>query len=579
MPDYSSSPVRSVVGAICALALIVGLLFVAPPASGLVSCSFAEGRVTVPLTADGDFVIVEQGESGEVLVEGIPCGAATVGNTTTIDVSGGPGNQAVFISLHTGNRMVDWGSINWTVSLGPDLSDDQFEVINQIGDGPIHVVLGASGVDLNADGNLDVVVSGADKSSVSGSAFVNADDIVNAAGNATTGAPWPVDLLVDAQAGNDSIIGGNGDDWVFGGPGDDVVDGGGGTDTWFDMGDLPVIVDLAIRGPQNTGGAGTDTVVNVENIQGGLGDDTLLGNSRNNSLFGSNGDDFLDGRLGPDVLDGGNGTDTCVPDGDTLISCEGSPQDYVALGDSFSSGTGAGTYDSRPSGCRRSFFAYPRVVAREEPAVLLDVVAGDHAACHSAVVADVTSGQLARLTAATDIVTITIGGNDMRFVEIVIACAFSPVPTTPCLAAIAAVNRKVVHAQLRNTLTSLYRSISAAAPNARIFVLGYPLLLSAIPGDCAGLNPIEQVALRLFNVGLNSTIDSAVRQAGRPNVFYLNVNDAFQGSELCTSNAFVNGIVLGRIWESFHPNLDGHDRLAECLALAIETAQLACPAP
>lgn len=285
------------------------------------------------------------------------------------------------------------------------------------------------------------------------------------------------------------------------------------------------------------------------------------------------------------------------PDGSALcpvtIEVSAEPLDYVALGDSFSSGTGAGAYDAGtgfdvPPGqrCFRSFFAFPRVLDREEGAILLDVAAGDHAACHGATVADVVSEQFSRLTQETDIVTITIGGNDLRFSRVAGTCAITP--TFPCLEAVALLNRSPVLSQLRSALVSLYQSMRVAAPNARIFVLGYPLLLSDPPGNCAGLNPIEQAVLRLFEVNLNSTIQSAVLQVfqdGGSNVAYVNVQDAFVGTELCTADSFVNGLVLDPrnprrlVEESFHPNVDGHARLSECLAAAIEVNDLTCVAP
>jgi Ca2+-binding RTX toxin-like protein len=70
-----------------------------------------------------------------------------------------------------------------------------------------------------------------------------------------------------------------------------------------------VTVSLALTTAQNTIGAGTDTLLNIENLRGSSYDDTLIGNAGNNALYGLNGNDKLSGGAGNDLLDGGAGTD------------------------------------------------------------------------------------------------------------------------------------------------------------------------------------------------------------------------------------------------------------------------------
>jgi Ca2+-binding RTX toxin-like protein len=72
-----------------------------------------------------------------------------------------------------------------------------------------------------------------------------------------------------------------------------------------------VTVNLALTTAQNTLGAGTDTLLNIENLSGSsYYNDTLTGNTGNNALYGLGGNDTLDGGAGNDRLDGGAGTDT-----------------------------------------------------------------------------------------------------------------------------------------------------------------------------------------------------------------------------------------------------------------------------
>jgi Ca2+-binding RTX toxin-like protein len=124
--------------------------------------------------------------------------------------------------------------------------------------------------------------------------------------------------------GNDSIFGHGGHDTLEGGAGDDVihtvdshteegwgakssvVDGGQGHDT-ISYQDAPfgVAVDLS-------GGAGTDTVSNVEVAMGSGFSDTMSGSTAADTLFGGGGDDHLDGGDGADYLRGDAGSDRYV---------------------------------------------------------------------------------------------------------------------------------------------------------------------------------------------------------------------------------------------------------------------------
>jgi len=103
------------------------------------------------------------------------------------------------------------------------------------------------------------------------------------------------------STGNDTMTGGNGDDLFLGGAGNDKMDGGPGSDTAA-YGDAAsaVTVDLALTGSQNTIGAGTDTLISIEQLIGSKFNDTLFGNSGNNTLEGGPGNDKLDGRDGYD---------------------------------------------------------------------------------------------------------------------------------------------------------------------------------------------------------------------------------------------------------------------------------------
>jgi Ca2+-binding RTX toxin-like protein len=122
-------------------------------------------------------------------------------------------------------------------------------------------------------------------------------------------------LLGDDQLlggnGNDKLFGSDGNDRLVGGAGNDLLDGGDGA---FDLADYSsaasrVVVDLSLTAAQDTQGAGTDTLVDIEQLLGSQFNDALLGDSVNNVFNGLNGNDSLTGRDGSDRLLGQGGND------------------------------------------------------------------------------------------------------------------------------------------------------------------------------------------------------------------------------------------------------------------------------
>lgn len=126
---------------------------------------------------------------------------------------------------------------------------------------------------------------------------LNADTLIGGLGNDSLNGLNQNDL-VDGGAGNDTLIGGGQNDTLIGGAGNDSLDGGVQTDTaTFGAGNNTV--NLTLTTGQNTG-EGTDILINIENLAGGDGNDSLTGNGFNNQLDGGNGNDTLTGGSGAD---------------------------------------------------------------------------------------------------------------------------------------------------------------------------------------------------------------------------------------------------------------------------------------
>ena len=222
---------------------------------------------------------------------------------------------------------------------------------------------------------------------------------------------------------------------------------------------------------------------------------------------------------------------------------------YVALGDSYSSGLGAGDYISSSGSCDRSTRAYPELWAgANAPASFVSV------ACSGATTADVLSSQLSALSASTTLVSITIGGNDAGFSSIMETCVLSS--TSSCVNAVSNAEAFVA-SQLPARLNTTLQAIRADAPNAKIVVLGYPDLYDlSKSSSCIGLSTTDRTALN----GGADDLDSALAQAAKTNGdTFADVRGQFAGHEICDSGSWLNSVDIFAISSSYHPNASGQE--------------------
>jgi Ca2+-binding RTX toxin-like protein len=182
------------------------------------------------------------------------------------------------------------------------------------------------GADVNGDADS------ADFADESDCIFLDTENVTTGSGNDILDAAWVnnrADNELTGNAGNDLEDGGAGNDQFHEGSaanGSDDMDGGTGSDT-CDYSGRPDAVSVALDGNDNDGGAGEgdncggvltffgefegqpNTQENVENVNGGSGNDILTGSGEANILTGNAGNDWTDGSAGNDVMNGGDGTD------------------------------------------------------------------------------------------------------------------------------------------------------------------------------------------------------------------------------------------------------------------------------
>ena len=231
---------------------------------------------------------------------------------------------------------------------------------------------------------------------------------------------------------------------------------------------------------------------------------------------------------------------------------------YVALGDSFAAGMGAG---DDHGGCARSAeSSYAAVFAADAGVRLLH-----NAACAGKTTDDLVNQQLWALNGDVNLVSVSVGGNDLGVAALATACA--PGPTPDCKADFTAAVDTI--GKLTDKLSATYQAIAEAAPNARIVVTGYPLLFE-LP---ATSNPefATTAAVNTATAALNADAESAVVRQQERGVQIWYVPVSFTNHGVGSSKPWVN--TKGAA--SYHPTAAGYREYARALEAALAGKQQA----
>lgn len=227
-----------------------------------------------------------------------------------------------------------------------------------------------------------------------------------------------------------------------------------------------------------------------------------------------------------------------------VLPAQADDTEYVALGDSFSAGTGtrASTDD-----CYRSPYGYPALIADAQGLTL------DYQACSGAVTADVLNSQVGALSSETSLVTMTIGGNDVGFADVVTECAL-PGWLSDCEGAIAD-GRAILQHDLPGRYDDVIAAIDAGAPNADVRIAGYPHLFNGQDCNAATFFSAEEMAeLNAATDELDALVQAKTTAAGHT---FVDPRGAFAGHAVCDDVEWINGLSWP-IVESFHPNREGN---------------------
>jgi Ca2+-binding RTX toxin-like protein len=252
------------------------------------------------------------------------------------------GTRGVYVDLEASTATDPFSDTDILISIEAVTGTNQNDIIQ--GSGEHNHLRGLAGADLLSGGDGDDTLDGGD-----GADILIGGDGVDQADYGRASTPVIVDLVdqwrntgdaagdnldsvenvfgtggndvlsgddgwnaLSGGAGDDVLAGRGGDDYLTGGEGVDSFDGGEGNDTYatdpHQSSLYGVSVNLAAR--EATDGWGNhETLNSVENADGGILDDVLVGDGNINELRGFEGNDTLDGGGGDDRLEGGEGDD------------------------------------------------------------------------------------------------------------------------------------------------------------------------------------------------------------------------------------------------------------------------------
>jgi hypothetical protein len=267
------------------------------------------------------------------------------------------------------------------------------------------------------------------------------------------------------------------------------------------------------------------------------------------------------------------------PDNPTPTQAAG-PAEYVALGDSYTavSGTGPFTDDT----CLRSAESYPDLLAKK-----LGITDFANVACGGAASDNLTSTQyqsggkndpqLQAVTKKATLVTLGMGLNDTvghgaaRLSAILLySCLGTDPSSSPtCKAYLDGTDAQLdqLIAEVGDHLSADLSQIkAAAAPKARIILVGYPRIL-ADGKSCSSQLPLPSAAAARYRVASARVNEMMKNEAKKADAAFIDMYAASKGHELCSSSPWVNGqsTVEGEA-EAYHPYPAYHVAVADKIA-------------
>jgi len=222
------------------------------------------------------------------------------------------GSSVINGTGNTGNNVLTGNTANNTLNGG-----DGNDTLN--GGAGVDTLIGGLGNDIyQVDSTTDIITENASagtdtiQSSVTYTiaSLANIENLTLTGSSAINGTGNAANNSLTGNSANNTLNGGDGNDTLNGGAGNDSLIGGNGNDfAYYYSSTGSVTVNLA-TGTASDGLGGTDTLSQIENVQGSnTAGDNLTGDANNNTFYSYGGNDILNGGDGNDTLIGGAGND------------------------------------------------------------------------------------------------------------------------------------------------------------------------------------------------------------------------------------------------------------------------------
>ena len=246
--------------------------------------------------------------------------------------------------------------------------------------------------------------------------------------------------------------------------------------------------------------------------------------------------------------------------------------EYVAIGSSMAAGPGLGEIKPRtPQRCTRAFANYPTLLAERLRMTLYDVTCSGATTEHVLAPWDDLPAQIDAVTATTDLVTITIAGNDLNYVGNLLAagCPAGGVlnfgsRTFPCPEA--SEPSEVDYAMVEDAMTRIARAVQERAPGARIVFVEYLRLVPDRLCDATPLSEEGAAAAREIADRLAQATRGAAKASG---AMLVPVHDISAAHTACGDEPWSVGNPAdydGSDGAPWHPNYAGMRAVADIVA-------------
>lgn len=264
------------------------------------------------------------------------------------------------------------------------------------------------------------------------------------------------------------------------------------------------------------------------------------------------------------------------------------PLDYVALGDSYAAGPGLVPVRDDPAACDRSHHNYPAYLAQ-----LLQVRTYRDVSCTGARPADIEGSQRRldgtlvapqsrALGPDTDLVTVSLGGNEYSTLQDVVDACYVRATTLPdgpsCDETLQAQGDVAFDRarQLEGTVADSLRQIRNAAPHAAVVLVSYPRIFPT-GGTCPELMLAAPESAYLARV-LDAIVQSTEQAAISTGVRFVDLRPASEGHQICSEAPWEVGPgAPGDGPRAWHPTLLGMQSMAALVHTALTGAPTTAP--